>query len=129
MCKVAHRRRLQCIFAWGLAAASACYLPDPCDDNQTFVRDQHSCVATSTTTKDPDGVDPPACDDSQFGRLCSTAQECACDTDFCATNPGESVGFCTIVDCLSAPESCGVGFVCLDVSDFTPELSSLCVPE
>lgn len=143
MQKVAHRYGLRSrawigALAIGAFAVAACYLPDPCNDNEVYIRDHHSCVVpTSTTATDgpdtgsggDDNPDPAACDDTQFGRECATNDDCACDTDFCAVQPGQPTGFCTITGCLDAPESCGQGFFCLDISTVSPTVGSLCVPE
>ena len=113
-----------------LAVVAACYLPDPCDEGQLYNRDRQTCrVSTSTTASGDDPNQEPVCDETQFGAACSIADDCTCDTDFCAVQPGQPEGFCTITGCLDAPEACGPGFFCLDITNISPEVGSLCVPQ
>lgn len=104
--------------------AVACYVDVPCDANQSYDRDRFACtVDTSTVT------DAPRCDETRFGTACQGSDECGCDTDYCAVQPGETAGFCTIIGCADSPEACAEGFTCFDVSAVAPDLGSLCVPE
>ena len=118
-----------CITHLWLLVATGCYLPDPCDEGQTYNRDRLTCTVEASASADAGADDAGACSETTFGQPCSIAADCSCDTDFCAVQPGQSAGFCTTTGCLEVPDACAEGFVCLDVSGFSPDLGSICVPE
>ena len=71
----------------------------------------------------------PACEmPSDFGDECVESSECHCEVDYCALQPGQTSGICTRTGCLEDESICPEGWMCLDLSAFSPELPSICVP-
>jgi hypothetical protein len=68
-----------------------------------------------------------ACEMSTFAQICLTADDCACDADFCAGYPGEE-GICTRTGCDEDPSVCPSDWNCTDLSAFGPDLPVICTP-
>ncbi len=66
------------------------------------------------------------CTASQMGVACWQTEECTCDTDLCAAQPGTQ-GFCTRTGCLQDASVCPSGWTCLDLSGMDPTWPAICV--
>ena len=64
-----------------------------------------------------DGGAETACSDSTFGKTCTTAVDCGCDTGFCAGYPGQK-GICSHSGCLEDASVCPATWSCGDFSAF-----------
>jgi hypothetical protein len=112
------------------AAAGACGEYESCDQGQFLAN--YVCVPK------PD-AGPMAADDAggtgcnakmtahaaaSYGTTCTTADDCGCEANFCAAQPGSPTGFCTRTGCLKDPTVvCPEGWKCTDLSMYLPGLS------
>jgi hypothetical protein len=109
---------------------SGCEADDPCDEGYTYK--QGACLLDpEMESKDagatPDAGDVPAedagengteCDEDQsqvLGKSCMSDEGCNCAAPYCALQPGQTVGFCT-VNCKPSPDDCPNGYRCFDLS-------------
>lgn len=121
---------------------------EPCDSNQ--VTDAFSfCVAApvagaggslggamsadSGGAEDAGGAGQPGdagvCDaPSAFSDVCTNNDDCRCDVNYCAVQPGSAVGMCTRTGCVEDPSVCPESWSCFDLKIFDPKLPSICVP-
>lgn len=74
----------------------------------------------------PDTVDGCVGPAVEFGAACSGDADCGCPADYCALQPGTTVGYCTVTGCKEEPALCTGGYRCLDLSAFGAP--SFCAP-
>jgi hypothetical protein len=67
----------------------------------------------------PDGGPGP-------GQACSTSSDCPADASYCAVQPGQTTGYCTLQGCKTDAGICPGGWSCLDLSQFSAGLPSIC---
>ncbi len=65
---------------------------------------------------------------SSFGDACARSQDCRCEVDYCALQPGATEGVCTRTGCVEDPSICPASWQCLDLSAFDASLPAICVP-
>jgi hypothetical protein len=135
-------------------ALSGCDVESPCDPGQRH--EQGICVADDDTPaagrggadgddagpagRDAAAVDaaadhdagPATCSedrDAILGAECSDDDGCNCAAPYCAKQPGQRVGFCTVY-CVPDPDDCPAGYHCFDLSALGVEgYEPFCIPE
>jgi hypothetical protein len=76
---------------------------------------------------EPDATPAPDSGISGLGDPCKTDAECKGAADYCAIQPPQTSGYCTITGCdAKKPDSCPQGYYCLDLSIFNPQLPKVC---
>lgn len=106
-----------------------CDADDACSSNEEYK--QGACVPK--TEKDagekpePDsGSEPPdaggggggSCTEDQgavLGKTCMDDDGCNCAAPYCAKQPGQAMGFCTVY-CTPSPDNCPTDYRCFDLS-------------
>ena len=102
---------------------------DECDPGWEIKN--HECVRVAAADAGGDaagdgGDAASQCTMSQLGVTCWQTEECTCDTDLCAAQPGMQ-GFCTRTGCLQDATVCPSGWTCMDLSSMDPSWPSICV--
>jgi hypothetical protein len=116
----------------------ACVGDDRCSDGQIYSEDKcwpidtETDTGTATDTDTGDGGSPDGGDDlpSCMDYACSgpgTGCE-GCEADYCAWDPINEVGSCTVQNCAVAPDSCPAGYACCDFMDGLP-YPNFCMPD
>jgi hypothetical protein len=62
-----------------------------------------------------------------LGRACTDNAGCAAPAPYCAVQPGQREGYCTITGCKEDPTVCPSGWRCFDLSVFAPGQPSVCL--
>jgi hypothetical protein len=124
--------------AWALMG---CYDDSPCDAGQEL-RDG-ACQAIEEDSPSPGGSSGAGGGASgasgaggtaggsaatEFGDPCGDHSECGDPVPYCALQPGQTVGYCTVTDCLPPEDTdvCPDGWGCLDLSIFAPGEPAIC---
>ena len=126
-----------CLFV--IATLAACADTATCGEGQTKMGDY--CVKTRPVGDgDGDGggdgdagtAPPDAGDDGtladNWGAACEDDvdhTDCVGMADYCARTPSGDA-YCSATGCKEAPETCPMGWGCLDLSGFDPKLPSVC---
>jgi hypothetical protein len=128
------------VLALALALLSAACSIVPCDAGQEL--QLGVCVPAASAGETQGQAGAPAVEggdagegtaaecspSSQFGDPCTSDAECHCPTNYCALQPGQSMGNCTHSGCLEDPSVCPADHMCVDLSVFSPTLPSICIP-
>jgi hypothetical protein len=83
-------------------------------------------TTTDASAQNDAGRIDGTCTDLTFGKTCTSAADCGCDTGYCAGYPGQA-GICSHTGCLQDPTVCPAGWPCQDFSAYQAGLS-LCTP-
>lgn len=109
-----------------LAGPEGC-LDDRCGPGQ--VLDGYNCATTAAAqdasdTQDTQG-DGTA---SLLGAPCHTyVGDCQGTYSACVIFPGQTTGYCSLPNCLQAPDDCPSGYRCIDVSAYTNLAKTACI--
>lgn len=129
------------LLALGLVA-TACDSSD-CDPGQTYrdglcYPDPDAAPAEGTADAGTDAADAGTIDAgaadaavdafAHYGDVCEETAECEAPSNYCAIQPGETVGYCTHTGCVEDASVCPDDWSCLDLSVFDPTLPSICTP-
>lgn len=69
----------------------------------------------------------PSCDaGTALGRACTDNAACGCGAPYCALQPGQTQGYCTVTGCKEDPGVCAAGWSCFDLGVFAPGQPSIC---
>lgn len=103
---------------------TACYVDDPCDEDQIFDEDNYLCFDR------PDATDESStfstCEETTMGQSCAEDSGCGCDDLVCVS----SLAYCTLINCATEnPDSCPPGFSCINYSAVSRAVDSLCVAD
>lgn len=109
--------------------AAAC-IDERCDDGTHF--EMGLCFPDIPDARVIDGSDGGAPDGGAqvsvpFNTTCVDTAECGGVTNFCAVQPGQTVGFCTHTGCLEDPSVCPGGASCLDLAAYGAVGLSICI--
>ena len=67
----------------------------------------------------PDAVNEPPPPMGMFGKLCTTAgdpsPDCLAPAPYCAIQPGQSTGYCSVLGCVENPALCPMGWSCFSL--------------
>ena len=83
-----------------------------------------------TGAADDDAGTEDAAPESFLGKPCTDAvnhSECGGDADYCAIQPTQTEGICTITGCMLPDIGCPSGWRCLDLSVFDPMYPAICI--
>lgn len=69
----------------------------------------------------------PGAPEGEFGATCVEDAECAEPAPFCAVQPGQPIGICTVTGCAADASLCPSGWYCLDLTSVGAE--DICVEE
>ena len=61
-----------------------------------------------------------------YGDPCGATADCVAPTDWCALDPGQTVGYCTHTGCKADASVCPPLWSCLDLSVFQAGLPAIC---
>ncbi|HKU42378.1 MAG TPA: hypothetical protein VJR89_29670 [Polyangiales bacterium] len=115
------------VLAMGLWFA-ACEADEPCDEGQTHT--QGACTpkqpAKDAASDEPDtgpkqtdsGSGGGACGEDRsvtLGKACADDDGCNCSAPYCAKQPGQPMGTCTVF-CKPMPDDCPEGYRCFDLA-------------
>jgi hypothetical protein len=108
----------------GCLMTLACDAEDACDSGQRY--EQGVCVTPMKAVVAVDAGCTEVLED-EIGATCVDDAECSCAAPFCAVQPGQTEGYCTILGCKEPGGSCPAGYSCLDLSAFG--VDPFCAPE
>lgn len=96
-------------------------------DNTCFEDEPIDTDTGSAADAGPDGGDDGP---TGMGEVCTEdGEECAgFEADYCAIQPGNDEGYCTITGCAAAPDNCPDGYLCCDFPDGF-DIENFCVTE
>lgn len=115
---------------------AACDDGEPCGPGQEL--DRNYCIESSEPEEEPeeevdssdggaggmssaaeagDGDGDDMGETGEFGRVCTTDDECADPAPYCGIQPGSMEGTCTVQGCASSGTACPAGWKCLDFVD------------
>jgi hypothetical protein len=111
--------------------AAGCKVDQPCDSRSYY--DNRTCRALPPDANP--GADAGASDGAtgdgggaDFGASCREHAECTGATNACLIPPGETMGFCSYIECDKRPGVCPVAWSCCDLSKFQPGAPFGCIP-
>jgi hypothetical protein len=109
------------------ALAPACE-SDECDPGQVYADGLcYPAVDAAPADGSTDaGIDAAGDPFAHYGDVCEETSECGAPTDYCAIQPGDTVGFCTHTGCVEDETVCPPDCGCLDLGMFDPKLPSIC---
>jgi hypothetical protein len=93
----------------------ACGDGEPCDKDQELVNNSCMYVSDDGGMGGFGGTVEPQEPGADFGVVCTEDTECGGDAPTCAKAPGADDGICSVLGCVSTPESvvCPIGWSCL----------------
>ena len=103
-----------------LLCFTGCEADDPCDKGQSY--HQGACTPQPPAA-DEDAAsaythDAGSCSEDQalaLGRPCTDDSSCNCAAPYCAKQPGQAMGTCTVF-CHTMPDDCPTGYSCFDLA-------------
>ncbi|HKP57865.1 MAG TPA: hypothetical protein VJV78_14130 [Polyangiales bacterium] len=125
-----------------LLCLTGCESDDPCDSDQVYK--QGACLPKpekdAGDKAEPDSGSKPVadggggggdeCKEDQaaiLGKTCSDDTGCNCAAPYCAKQPGQAMGFCTVY-CTPMPDDCPADYRCFDLSALgVPGIKPFCV--
>jgi hypothetical protein len=113
--------------------AAACKVDQPCDSRSVY--ENRTCrplppdageggeagSASDAVTGDLGGGAP-------FGATCTEHAHCTGTTNACLIPPGDTMGFCSYVECDKRPGVCPAMWNCCDLSRLSPGAPYGCIP-
>lgn len=113
-----------------LAVLSVACIDERCDDGTTFeVGLCRTVIPDARISVGSDGGEDaaPVATSVPYLTSCTDPSGCGGVTNFCAVQPGQSVGFCTMNGCVEDPSVCPSGASCLDLAPYGAAGMSICI--
>jgi hypothetical protein len=91
------------------------------------------CADPNADSQNEDNYHNPACDEggagTAFGTVCRDGTDhvdCCDPAPYCAVQPAQSEGYCTLTGCLDDASICPSDWGCMDLSVFAEGLPAIC---
>jgi hypothetical protein len=121
------RRLLTAGFAFALLAP-ACTDNNPCDATTYFVDRTCRPIPPDAAPFDVAPPDRNLTGPVNFGATCKDHPDCMGPSSACLIQPGQTMGFCSAVECDKMPGICPMNWTCCDLSRIRPGSPWGCIP-